>query len=100
MSAQSQKIIAIARAEKGCHEGRSGGDWNNDQKYSDETPGLERSDKMACCATCIAWCAMKAGVASLYPRTASCPAGVAWFRKREQFGYTPKAGAQVGAPGM
>ncbi|MEV5149982.1 CHAP domain-containing protein [Streptomyces sp. NPDC052727] len=95
MSNQFQKIVGIARAEKGYHEGRSGGHWNNDQKYSDQVPGLEWSDRMAWCAVFVSWCAMKAGLAALYPRTASCAYGVDWSKKRKQFGYTPKIGAQA-----
>ncbi|MEU7030041.1 peptidoglycan-binding protein [Streptomyces sp. NPDC046275] len=95
MSAQAQNILGIAKAEKGYQEGRSGGHWNNDQKYSDETPGLAWSDKMAWCATFVAWCAYKAGVAHLYPVTASCLTGVAWFKQRKQFSEYPAIGAQV-----
>ncbi|MGZ2360721.1 CHAP domain-containing protein [Streptomyces sp. 372A] len=95
MSTQAQKILGIAEAEKGYHEGRSGGHWNNDQKYSDETPGLAWSDKMAWCATFVAWCAFKAGLAALYPVTASCLTGVAWFKQRKQWSEYPAIGAQV-----
>ncbi|MGW1558306.1 C40 family peptidase [Streptomyces sp. NPDC002144] len=95
MTTQAQKILGIARAEKGYHEGRKTGHWNNDQKYSDETPGLEWSDFQAWCATFVSWCAMKAGLADLYPRTASCATGVAWFKQRGRFSAFPAIGAQV-----
>ncbi|MFF7254783.1 C40 family peptidase [Streptomyces microflavus] len=95
MTNQAQKILGIAKAEKGYHEGRSGGHWNNDQKYSDETPGLKWSDKMAWCATFVSWCANKAGIASLYPVTASCATGVAWFKQRKRWSAYPAIGSQV-----
>ncbi|MGW3336217.1 C40 family peptidase [Streptomyces sp. NPDC001009] len=95
MSTQDQKILAIARAEKGYHEGRKGGHWDNNQKYSDETPGLEWSDFQAWCATFVSWCAMKAGLADLYPRTASCAVGVDFYKKRGRFSAYPAIGAQV-----
>ncbi|MCX5237216.1 CHAP domain-containing protein [Streptomyces prunicolor] len=95
MTTQAQKILGIARAEKGHHEGRKSGHWNNDQKYSDQTPGLEWSDFQAWCATFVSWSAMKAGLAALYPRTASCETGVAWFKRRKQFSTYPAVGAQV-----
>ncbi|MCX4685481.1 peptidoglycan-binding protein [Kitasatospora purpeofusca] len=39
--------------------------------------------------------ALKAGVPSLYPRTASCSNGVEWFRSRGRFSAYPAIGAQV-----
>ncbi|WP_411120612.1 peptidoglycan-binding protein [Streptomyces sp. x-19] len=91
----AQKIINIAKPEAGYHEGRAGGHWNNDQKYSDQVPGLEWSDFQAWCATFVSWCAMKAGLAALYPRTASCLTGVSWFKQRKRFSAYPAIGAQV-----
>ncbi|MFJ9158677.1 CHAP domain-containing protein [Streptomyces griseoviridis] len=91
----AQKIINIAKPEAGYHEGRSGGHWNNDQKYSDQVPGLEWSDFQAWCATFVSWCAMKAGLSALYPRTASCLTAVAWFKSRNRFSAYPAVGAQV-----
>ncbi|NEA50463.1 peptidoglycan-binding protein [Streptomyces sp. SID10815] len=91
----AQKIINIAKAEAGYHEGRANGHWNNDQKYSDQVPGLEWSDFQAWCATFVSWCAMKASLATLYPRTASCLTAVAWFKSRKRFSAFPAVGAQV-----
>ncbi|MYT31760.1 MULTISPECIES: CHAP domain-containing protein [unclassified Streptomyces] len=91
----AQKIINTAKAEVGYHEGRSNGHWNNWQKYSPAVPGLEWSQNQAWCATFISWCAMKAGLAGLYPRTASCATGVAWFKARNRFSEYPAVGAQV-----
>lgn len=95
MTDPAKKILDLAAKEVGYHEGRSGGHWNNDQKYSDEVPGMKWSDGQAWCATFVSWLALKAGVASLYPRTASCLAGVTWFKDRKQFSEYPAVGAQV-----
>ncbi|QBZ73389.1 endolysin [Streptomyces phage Heather] len=95
MSNEIVELVDIATGEVGYHEGRSNGHWNNDQKYSDETPGLEWSDYQAWCATFISWCAMKAKVADLFPRTASCATGVAWFRNKGRFSAYPAVGAQI-----
>lgn len=93
---QAQKIISIAKAEVGYLEGRSSnGSWNNQQKYSPQVPGLEWSQNQPWCATFVAWCAMKAGLASLYPRTASCDVGMAWFRDQGRWSEYPAVGAQV-----
>jgi hypothetical protein len=90
-----ENVLNIAQGEVGYHEGYSNGSWNNDQKYSDETPGLEWSDWQAWCATWVSWVAMKAGAADLYPRTASCATGVDWFKQRGRFSEYPAVGAQV-----
>ncbi|MEV8015652.1 peptidoglycan-binding protein [Streptomyces sp. NPDC086554] len=90
-----EKVVSIGKAEVGFHEGRSGGHWNNKQKYSPAVPGLEWSDYQAWCATFVAWVAMKAGAADLYPRTASCAVGVSWFRNKGRFSAYPAVGAQV-----
>ncbi|MFI9205300.1 CHAP domain-containing protein [Streptomyces sp. NPDC053048] len=91
----AQNIINIAKAEVGYHEGRSDGHWNNHQRYSPAVPGLEWSQNQAWCATFVSWCAMKAGLADLYPRTASCLTGVAWFKQRKRFSEYPAVGSQV-----
>lgn len=95
-------LIAVARAEVGYREGHStSGRPNNDQKYSEQVPGLEWSDFQAWCATFVAWCAMRAGAADLFPRTASCGTGLQWFRDRRRVSEYPAIGAQVffGGPG-
>lgn len=88
-------VISVARSQVGYREGYSGGHWNNDQKYSDEVPGLGWSDFEAWCATFVSWVAMKAGDADLYPRTASCGDGLRWFRSRGRTSEYPAIGAQV-----
>ncbi|MEU7643364.1 CHAP domain-containing protein [Streptomyces huasconensis] len=91
----AQTITKIAKAEIGYHEGRSGEHWNNHQRYSPAVPGLEWSQNQAWCATFVSWCAMKAGLAELYPRTASCLTGVSWYKQRGRFSEYPAIGAQV-----
>lgn len=90
----AEKVIAIAKAEVGYHEGRSGNIWNNHQKYSSAVPGLEWSQNQAWCATFVSWVALKAGVASLYPRTASTDAAAAWYKKAGRWSEYPAIGAQ------
>jgi hypothetical protein len=43
----------------------------------------------------VSWLAYKAGVSDLFPRTASCATGVAWFKQRGRFSAYPARGAQV-----
>lgn len=88
-------VTKVAKAEVGYHEGRSNGHWNNKEKYAAEVPGLSWADYQAWCATFVSWVALKAGAASLYPRTASCLVGVAWFKKAGRFSEYPAVGAQV-----
>jgi hypothetical protein len=92
---QASKVISTAKAEVGYTEGKTAGRWNNKQKYSPAVPGLEWSNYQPWCATFCSWVAMKAGVASLFPRTASCATGVAWFKKAGRFSEYPAIGAQI-----
>ncbi|QJD50673.1 endolysin [Streptomyces phage Issmi] len=92
---QVEKILALAESQVGVHEGKSNGHWNNDQRYSDEVPGLEWSDYQAWCATFVSWLAYKADLSDLFPRTASCLTGVSWFKQRGRFSEYPAVGAQV-----
>ncbi|MFF7408694.1 CHAP domain-containing protein [Streptomyces lydicus] len=95
MTVNADDVAKIAKAEIGYQEGRSGGHWNNKEKYAAQVPGLEWADYQAWCATFVSWVALKAGAADLYPRTASCLAGVAWFKKAGRFSEYPAIGAQV-----
>jgi hypothetical protein len=89
------EIAAIASGEVGYHEGRSNGHWDNFQRYSPAVPGLEWSQNQAWCATFVSWLALKAKVADLFPRTASCALGVSWFKNKGRFSAYPAVGAQV-----
>ncbi|WP_440066431.1 C40 family peptidase [Streptosporangium sp. OZ121] len=83
-------MIKIARGEIGYRESGT-----NHQKYSPAVPGLEWSQNQPWCATFISWVAMKAKASDLIPKTASCLAGVAWFKERGQYNKTPKVGSIV-----
>lgn len=87
--------MRTAAGQVGVHEGRDRGDWNNIQRYSDEVPGLEWSQGQPWCATFVSWVALRAGAAALFPCTASCATGVAWFTARGRFSEYPAVGAQV-----
>lgn len=91
----ARAVIAAAEGQVGVHEGHSAGHWNNIQRYSDEVPGLGWSQGQPWCATFVSWVAARAGAAELFPRTASCAAGVAWFSERHRFSQYPAVGAQV-----
>lgn len=92
---KASKVIDTLVGEKGYHEGRSNGHWNNDQKYSDETPTLEWSDWMAWCCTFVVWGFHKAGDRLRVPVTASCLTAVNTYRQWKRFSWYPATGAQV-----
>lgn len=89
------KIISIAKSQVGYHEGRSNGHWNNHQKYALEVPGLGWNYGGPWCATFVSWCAMKAGLADYYPRTATVATAMGWFKQKGQWSEYPAVGAQV-----
>lgn len=97
MSTSAERIIKIAKAEVGYHEGRSGGHWDNREKYAAQVPGLAwvSTDGQPWCAVFVSWCALKADLAALYPSTASTDAGAAWFKAKKQWSEYPAVGAQV-----
>ncbi|MFD0276182.1 peptidoglycan-binding protein [Kitasatospora sp. NPDC127111] len=98
MSTSPAAIIAVAVPEVGYHEGRNAnGSWNNREKYAAEVPGQAwvSDDGEPWCAVFVSWLALKSGNADVYPRTASCSIGVAWFRTRDRFSEYPSVGAQV-----
>lgn len=83
-------VIKIAKTQVGTHE-----TGNNHQKYSNEVPSLEWSQNQPWCATFVSWLFHKAKADSIAPCTASCLAGVDWFKKRGKFSKTPKVGDWV-----
>lgn len=92
----ADKVVQIAADEVGYHEGKNAsGAWDNVQKYSEQVPGLLWSDGQPWCCVFVAWCAMKAGLSSLYPRTAACADAVQWFKDKGRFSDYPAIGAQV-----
>jgi hypothetical protein len=88
-------VIRVAKAEAGYHEGYANGHWNNIEKYAPQVPGLEWAQGQAWCATFVSWCAMKAGAADLFPRTASCDVAGAFYRNAGRWSDYPAIGAQV-----
>lgn len=92
---RAKRVVRIAKAEVGYHEGFFGGRWNNKQKYSGQVPGLEWSDNQPWCASFVSWVAMRAMVSEFYPRTASCDIAANWFKERDQWSDYPAVGAQV-----
>lgn len=94
---QVAEVIRIAKGEVGYKEGFSGGHWDNKEKYAAEVPGLAwvSAGGWPWCAVYVSWLALKANVADLFPRSASCSYGVDWFRKKGRFSAYPAIGAQV-----
>ncbi|MFJ9771829.1 peptidoglycan-binding protein [Kitasatospora sp. NPDC101157] len=93
---QVSDVFRVASAEVGYQAERAPGERpSGHQKYSGQVPGLEWSNYQPWCATWVSWVAMKAGVASLYPRTASCSNAVDWWQSRGRWSAYPAVGAQV-----
>lgn len=91
-----RSVLQLADSQVGYQEGRSGGHWNNRQKYSLQVPGLAWSDGQPWCATFANWCIGQAGVkVPAGAVTASCAAGVAAYKKVKRFTEYPLIGAQV-----
>ncbi|MFJ4676741.1 peptidoglycan-binding protein [Kitasatospora sp. NPDC088783] len=87
------EFAALLLGQVGRHEGRDpDGTWNNRQRYSTETPGLEWSDGQPWCATFEAWAAHRAGMDGLWPMTASCLTAVAWWRDHHRWSEYPVLG--------
>lgn len=93
MAGLRDRFVALLTSQAGYHEGRNAdGTWNNNQKYSDETPGLEWSDWQPWCATFQAWAAHKLAADALWPMTASCLTAVAWWQQRGRWSSYPVLG--------
>lgn len=90
------KIERVAKAEVGYHEGKTSGQWDNDQKYSDELPGFKWSDGQPWCATFVCWSFWKVGAYDLLPSpSASCDNLAAGFKKNGRWSEYPAKGAVV-----
>jgi LysM repeat protein len=94
---QVAEVLRIAKSQIGYKEGFSNGHWDNREKYANEVPGMAwvSAGGYPWCALYVSWVAMKANVADLFPRSASCSYGVEWFRKKGRFSTYPAIGAQV-----
>ncbi|MEV5883084.1 peptidoglycan-binding protein [Streptomyces sp. NPDC052020] len=99
MSTQAAKVLSTARAEVGTKEVYSNGHWVNNSKYNKwlgKIPGYGQDGYgYPWCAAFVAWVADQAGVAALYPRSASCSVGVSWFKSKKRWSEYPAIGAQV-----
>ncbi|MFD9561528.1 LysM peptidoglycan-binding domain-containing protein [Streptomyces sp. NPDC059994] len=93
---QVSQVLTVAKSEVGYRAQRAPGERpSGHQKYSDQVPGLEWSNYQPWCATWVSWVAMRAGVANLYPRTASVWTAMQWFKQRSRWSEYPAIGAQV-----
>lgn len=89
------KLIKILRGEIGYHEGRSGGHWNNIEKYAAEVPILAWANGQPWCDVFVAWAFTKAGLAHLIPISASCDVSRAEWKKRGRWSEYPCLGGQI-----
>ncbi|WP_055523454.1 CHAP domain-containing protein [Streptomyces graminilatus] len=92
---QMPQVIAVAKSQVGYREGYAEGGWTNITKYAAEVPGLSWAQGQSWCAVFTSWVAMRAGVPSLFPRTADCSAAVTWFSSASRWSWYPAVGAQV-----
>lgn len=85
--------VNLLRSQTGYHEGRNkDGSWNNIQRYSPETLGLEWSQGQAWCSTFTSWAADELGGRDTIPITASCEAGVDWWQEHDRWTEYPTLG--------
>jgi len=91
---QMPQVLAVAKSQVGLKEGYTEGGWTNRIRYADEVPGLGWAQLESYCATFTSWVAMRAGVASLFPRTADCAEAVQWFNDKGRWSWFPALGAQ------
>lgn len=94
-----ENVIKTARAEVGYHEGRSGGHWNNKEKYAAQVPGLAwvSAGGYPWCALFVSWAFNKVGALGLIPGGAT--ASVAHLRdaakQAHRYSEYPAVGAIV-----
>lgn len=90
---QAEKVIQLARVELGYHEGRSGGHWNNDNKFAGQ---MGWANHQAWCATFVCSRFKAAGLLSLIttPSPGCDPLSVGFKRARRWSEY-PAIGAVV-----
>ncbi|MEV0414584.1 hypothetical protein AB0I68_28200 [Streptomyces sp. NPDC050448] len=85
--------VNLLRSQTGYHEGRDpDGNWNNIQRFSPETPGLEWSQGQPWCAVFTAWGADELGARDLWPITASCTTAVSWWKQHGRWTDYPVLG--------
>lgn len=84
----ADRLLAVAASQIGVHEGKTGGDWNNDNPYG-VWYGM---NKVAWCAEFVSWCAAQAGFTAIIPKHAYTPSGYNWFAARKQTVSSPRRG--------
>ncbi|MEU6756981.1 hypothetical protein [Streptomyces sp. NPDC046685] len=93
MTLSRTAYVNLLKAQTGYHEGRDkNGNWNNIQRFSPETPGLEWSQGQAWCATFTAWGADELRARDSWPITASCWTAVQWWKKAGRWTDYPVLG--------
>lgn len=96
MTTDAQTILGIAAGQIGYHEGQDpDGTWNNVEKYAEQVATLKWAQGQPWCCVFTSWCAQDAKMNQLYPCTASCAEGVAWFQAEKRWSEYPAIGAQV-----
>lgn len=95
MPLSRDKYVNTLRSQVGMHEGKDkNGNWNNVQPYSPAIPALGWSQGQPWCHTFTSWGAYYNGDrGTVIPITASCLAGVAWFKQRNRWTDYPVLGA-------
>lgn len=93
MTYTRDEFVGLLKSQVGYQEGRDpDGNWNNDQKFSKETPGLEWSNRQPWCATFEAWGAHQVGMDAIWPMTASCATAVQWWQDHGRWTEYPVLG--------
>jgi CHAP domain-containing protein len=83
------RLINIQASQVGYHEGRSGGDWTNDNAFGQ----WYGSNGVAWCAQFQSWAASQAGYLDvIIPKHQYTPAGYNWFKSRGREVGLPKRG--------
>lgn len=99
MTSTVDKIKAAAKAEVGYQEGRSGGHWNNREKFAAQVPGMAwvSDDGQPWCAVFNCWLDLQGGLkpAVDFPLTASCDVAGNWFKGQKRWSQYPAVGAWV-----
>jgi len=83
----AKQVVRIAEGEVGYKE--KGNNWT---KYAAEVRQLNWAQNQPWCHTFISWVFQKAEARDIAPCTASCAAGVQWFKKQKRFSQTPHVG--------
>jgi len=95
MSDLRDRFVSLLKSQVGYHEGHDSSGWNNMQKYSPATPGLEWSQGQAWCATFQAWGAHYLGMDAMWPMTASCSTAVQWWQDHGRWSEYPVLGGPL-----